>query len=455
MRIVCGTDFSVHAQEAGNAAAALAVRWKETLVLVHVHEEHGLEPGSDKILSALRDAARKRLREEAERLRALGAIVEEEFLMGDPWSVLVEVARRPSTRVVVLSSLGHMAPSRLLVGSVAERVAETAPVPTLVVRAAHPFEVWARGEQPLRVFAGVDFSASADAALRWIRDLRESGPCDVTVGHVNSPFLERWRLGVTGPLSLTENAPEVQRGLERDLAAKVKQWLREGKVNLRIALGLGRTDVHLMQLAREAQADLIVVGTHQRHGLERLWHSSVSRGLLHNSGTNVACVPSAVGPISEGALVPVITRVLAATDFSALGDRAIPYAFSVLGRGGQVCLVHVTSPHGGPNPLPGRSERKRPTRREHAKQLQDCVARLRALIPAEAEGRGIGTQIEVLEHRDPAVAICQMAERWGADLLCLGSHGRSGAAKAILGSVAQEVLHRGRRPLLIIRPPAP
>ena len=48
---------------------------------------------------------------------------------------------------------------------VAERTAESAPVPTLVVRDAAPFEAWARGERALKVFVGVDFSASCAAAL--------------------------------------------------------------------------------------------------------------------------------------------------------------------------------------------------------------------------------------------------------------------------------------------------
>ena len=40
----------------------------------------------------------------------------------------------------------------------------------------------------------------------------------------------------------------------------------------------------------------------------------------------------------------------------------------------------------------------------------------------------------MLESRHPADAICQAAERLGADMICLGTHGRTGVAKAVLGS---------------------
>jgi hypothetical protein len=51
-------------------------------------------------------------------------------------------------------------------------------------------------------------------------------------------------------------------------------------------------DAQLVGLAIEEQADLIVVGTHQWHGLSRLRHGSVSRGILRHAPMSVACVPT-------------------------------------------------------------------------------------------------------------------------------------------------------------------
>jgi nucleotide-binding universal stress UspA family protein len=51
-----------------------------------------------------------------------------------------------------------------------------------------------------------------------------------------------------------------------------------------------------------------------------------------------------------------------------------------------------------------------------------------------------------------AAAICEEAERFGADLVCLASHGL-GASRALHGSVTKSVLKKIRRPLLVIRRP--
>jgi hypothetical protein len=65
---------------------------------------------------------------------------------------------------------------RWTLGSVSEEISEAAPVPTLTVRSAKPFEAWARGERALRVFVAADFSPSSEAALHWVSKLREIGP---------------------------------------------------------------------------------------------------------------------------------------------------------------------------------------------------------------------------------------------------------------------------------------
>jgi nucleotide-binding universal stress UspA family protein len=91
--------------------------------------------------------------------------------------------------------MGSTWAGRWLIGNIAERIAETSPVPTLVVRDAAPFAAWARGERPLKVFVGADFTASSDAALRWVAELQQLGPVEVIAGYVDWPPEEAARLG--------------------------------------------------------------------------------------------------------------------------------------------------------------------------------------------------------------------------------------------------------------------
>ena len=455
MRIICGTDFSKPAAQAANAAAALAARLEETLVLVHSVENAGLGASSPKVFDALSAHIREQLHAEAGRLRALGPSVKEELLTGPPDEALVKLARPRATRLVVVSSLGRRAPGRWRLGSVSERTAERAAVPTLVVRDAAPLVAWARGARVLKVFVAIDFTISAEAALRWVKELQRIGPCEITVGHVNWPPTEQARLGQGGPLPLTENPPATQQVLERDLSARVRDVLGDNAARVRVAPNWGRADAALIEMARQEQADIIVTGTHQHHGLERRASPSVSRGLLHHAPMSVACVPTPDRLATGPGPLPRLQRVLATTDFSALGDRAIPYACAALPPGGVVKLVHVIPPWELPGPLVPHYQPRRLTEKQHHQLAADSLKKLRALVPPEAEARGMTIEVEVIEHRDVPKAIDQAAERFGADLICLGSHGRGGLSKALFGSVAQAVMTHSLRPMLVIRPPAP
>lgn len=451
MRIIFGTDFSDNAGRAGRAAAALAHRLNDSLCVVHSLEAGGLGAISPSVLDAFTSGSRADLAAEAVRLRQLGPAVKTELLTGAADEAIVTKAAAPGVRLVVVSSLGRRAPGRWLLGSVSERVAESSPVPTLVVREDQSLVTWAAGKRPLRVLCAYDFSPAADAALAQLKELRRVGPCEIVVALVDWPLGEKLRLGLPGSIPMEENPPEVQAVLERDLREKVATTLRGAEVRLRIEPGWGRADFRLIELAKAEAADLIVTGAHQWRGVERLWHTSTSRGLLHYAPLNVLVVPAAAAP--SGAPLPAVRRVLAATDFSELGNAAIPHAYAALAAaGGTVKLVHVLPPWESPGPLVPHYRREPATPKRHKQQLAAAARKLRALIPPEAEERGITTELEIVPGRNAAEAICQAAERFGAQVICLGTHGRSGFSKVLLGSVAGSVLSHSNRPLLMIRP---
>ncbi|MCI0541345.1 MAG: universal stress protein [Verrucomicrobiales bacterium] len=372
-----------------------------------------------------------------------------ELLTGAPDEAIVKKAAAAGSRWVVVSSLGKRAPERWLLGSVSERTAETSPVPTLVVRQDEPLIAWAAGRRPLRILCAYDFTATADAALSHVKGMRRVGPCEVVVAQVDWPFGEKLRLGIAGPVSLEANQPEVQAILERDLSERVATVLGKQDVRIRVEPGLGRPDFRLIDIAKAEQADVIVTGAHQWRGVERLWHVSTSRGLLHYAPMSVLVVPAPTEPVAQS--IPELRRVLVATDFSALGNQAVPQACATLSAGGSVKLIHVIPPWELPGPLLPHYEPKRLTKKQHKQLAADSLKKLRALIPQEAEVRGIVTEVETVEGADVAKAITQAAERFGSHLVCLGSHGRSGVSKALLGSVAQKVMAQSRRPVLVVR----
>jgi nucleotide-binding universal stress UspA family protein len=76
--------------------------------------------------------------------------------------------------------------------------------------------------------------------------------------------------------------------------------------------------------------------------------------------------------------------------------------------------------------------------------------RLRALIPPETTG--VSTAVSLIDGGKADTVIVQEANRVGADGICVGSHGRSGLGRALMGSVAESVARQAQRPVLIVRP---
>ena len=289
--IVCGTDFSATAAEAVDIAAAMARRLRTKLVLVHVDESYGMAAVDSRLFEPAVAHGRPELNQMADRLRGLGTDVVEKLLCGSAFDKLVTVATEARGRLIVVGAVGHGLVKRLLVGSVAERTAEVSPIPTLVVRPGGRLPSWIRGEHVLKILVGYDFSAASDAALVWVNQLREIGKCQTTALYSNWPPDEARRLGYEGPLPLVTNPDEIQKKLEGDLKKRIATLLPKQEVSAIVEPGWGTPEGYLFQMASHQHVDLIVVGTHQRHGLGRVLLGSVSRAVLHHAKVAVAVVP--------------------------------------------------------------------------------------------------------------------------------------------------------------------
>jgi nucleotide-binding universal stress UspA family protein len=453
-RILCGTDFSPHAQGAADVAAAIALRLRATLELVHVTDEaHAFGESTKDFRLAMR-RARAQLGREAARLRRGGAVVTPVLLHGE-WAeyAIGDLLARNPPLLVVVSSVSKTAFDRWTLGSTSEHIAQHAPGPTLVVRASERLLAWARQERRLNVVVAVDFSTSSDAALAFVRELRKVGACAVTVAHINwPPDARKWAPGKGLPL--TSEPPRVRRLLLRELRRKVDDFV-EGAAAIRLEPNWGRPDAALVHLATEADADLIVVGTHQRHGTKRLAHASISRGVLRHAPMSVICVPVAAALAHGAGHHPRAQRVLVATDLSPAGDQAIPWAYATVAPGGVVKLVHVIKPWELPSPLVPRYEPKRGTHDAHHARLEQARDKLAALVPAAAALRGVETEVEIVDDRDPAHGIGVAVRRFGPDVICLSTGERPAIAKALFGSVVRDVIAQNTEPVLTVKPEKP
>ena len=291
--IICGTDFSQTAIEAADIAAAMARRLGTKLLLLHVDEFRGMGGVESELFDAVLSQKQRALEAETLRLRNADTVVEEELLPGSAFDVLVTAASESAAQLIVIGAVGHGVTRRLLVGSVAERTAGTSSVPVLVVRPGGGLRSWIYGGHVLRVLVGCDFTPASDAALRWVDEICAVGPCEIDVLHADWPPEAAERIGYQGSLPLTENPKEIQASLKRDLAERVAQSLSSKNVTLTVGPAWGRPEDCLFEMAHQRKVDLVVVGTHRRHGLGRLRFGSVSLGILHHVMASVAVVPPA------------------------------------------------------------------------------------------------------------------------------------------------------------------
>ncbi len=443
MSIVCATDFSEPSSGAVRAAARLAARMKVPLHLVH-----SLEINFDQMQGEPRHSlerwATEKLNRKADDMRDITRDVQTHVTAGPPDDEIIQIAQSLSAELIVLAAVGARPSSSWQLGSHAERVAQRSHVPVLVVRDERSFEAWTAGARPLRVMVALDFSESSNLAARWAYQLTRYGECELVGVHLYWPPHEFHRLGLLGVRDYLTPDPVVTEILERELQARFEP-ARGVPLRIRLEPHVGNRAERLARIAADEQADLIVVGSHARSALSRLWEGSVSRGILENASTSVACVSAGTGaPIR---VTKPIETVVAATDFSAIGDAAIALAYGVVQPGGTVHLVHVQGTEGdtitardvlAPSTLEGAEE-------------HELLGRLARLAPVDADEHAKATRVHLLASNDVAGAICQAGERLNADLFCLGTHGRSGLAKTLLGSVAESVLHQTRRPVLLAR----
>lgn len=420
--VVCGTDFSEQAGKAADVAAAVSLRLGVPLLLIHGADELGELPSPYwKEISA---SFREQLHKEATRIRRTGARVEEILAGGAPEDGVATRAERANARLIILAASGNSSFIRWTIGSVSERIAESAWVPTLVLHETARIEDWARGGKSLRVFVGADFTVNSEAAINFAGQLLEIGPCDFTVGFVDNSARERAENLKHGEGEAPFNA-EAEETLKHDLRNRALKYIPNDRLQVRVLPTMGQAESRLIDMASEAGADLMVIGTHQWHGVSRLRHRSVSRRILHTAPTSVILVPAPYGG-SRG--ISQARRILVPTDLSPHSGAAIPHAFPSLQPGGTVWLFHVTM-----------SEDDAPLKR---KQLQE-------LVPAEAMEHDFKVETEVAVDVDPAKAICAAADRLNVDLICMGSRSPQKRRNS-LGLTTQGVLTQTTRPVLVV-----
>lgn len=144
-----------------------------------------------------------------------------------------------------------------------------------------------------------------------------------------------------------------------------------------------------------------------------------------------------------------ISSILVPTDFSAASELALDYAITLADRfGASVHLLHVVEdPFAagvlGPEVYIGASTS---VRDKLIDQAADRLARL--VAPADRVRLQVTSEVRV---GFPAASICEVADGRRCDLIVMGTHGRTGMAHLLLGSVAEKVVRQAPCPVMTLR----
>ncbi len=263
-----------------------------------------------------------------------------------------------------------------------------------------------------RIFCAFDELAGSAAALGMATDLARQGAQLLIARAIER---ESVLTDIGHVPNATEVADEVMAASEHELELLRRSLANKIPGAEVVTLGGSRTWRSLTTEAARWKADLLVVGAGcKRNG----GVGEVTEQVLHHAPCPVLVVSGAARPIG---------RLLCATDFSEPSRHAWSAALELAEeRNAELGLVYAVSERDG--------------------AAEAAVRRW-----AENVEPGLRSRIVAAVIEGPAgESVVEAARRGNYDLIVVGTRGRSGVARALLGSVAEDIVRRADRPVLLV-----
>lgn len=274
-----------------------------------------------------------------------------------------------------------------------------------------PVETGALAEQAAR--AGAQIARASGAVLRLVHvEIHPKPSLAGTDGLLIEEEKRREALGA-GAWDMYDIAAQLRQGGDLEIHADVEH----GPVR----------DVLAGYVARH-KCDLVVMSSHRRNGLARLWHGSVADTLIRDSRVPVLIVD----PDTKWTCF----NMLVALDGSKIAEEVIPTAREIAGKMAPRHKTAVTL---------GCVNRAGASGGEHEETR-------RYLHEAAGNFEGLDVTTKCLEGNDVAWALLAQAVQSHADVICLATHGRGAAQRAVAGSVADTLLRHSTLSMLVVRP---
>jgi nucleotide-binding universal stress UspA family protein len=301
-RILCPVDFSELSAKACEYAYSLARHYEAKLFLEHVVQPLTVAypyyafpaPSSDMYMD-LEAEAEKHLQEFANdhgRHRAQPELV---VRKGLPTDEILTFANKNDVDLIVMGTHGRQGLDRLTMGSVTEKVLRKASCPVLAVRKPlHDFVTSEEGADPVqlrRILFCTDFSDPAHRALSYAFSLAFEYNAELTLLHV----LE----DISSATDLQTETTDAIRQLEEPIPQDARNWC-----SIKTVVRVGKPYQEIVQLALEAQTDLVIMGVRGRRATDLALFGSTTHRVLQLGSCPVLTVhfePRAAQPASDPA----------------------------------------------------------------------------------------------------------------------------------------------------------
>lgn len=287
------------------------------------------------------------------------------------------------------------------------------------------------------LFAG-DFSEDSRGAFAAAHSLARGSGSRLHVLSVDEPALVAEPSGPARSAHLPAILPPQTRAHLGEVEAQLREFYRAGPdVVVDYHVRAGHAAEEILRAAEELDAAVVVLGTEGRGGMHRMACGSVAEAVLRRSHRPVMVVHGPAGAAAD----PALHRILMPTDFSE-GSRPALAMAEALARAdrAELILMHVAPeaiPSGGAFLAPPILEPEQ----VELTRLEERETSALAGVPVRSH----------FCQGDAADEILLAAKNLGCDLIVMGSHGRTGLRRLLMGSVAESVCRRATCPILIVR----
>lgn len=282
-----------------------------------------------------------------------------------------------------------------------------------------------------RILVPIEGSSRDAEALAIARHIAHQASAEVILVHIAPTFFDVKEL-VAAEQRLDEYA----------------RSLRDEGIEAHFLMEYGDPSAGIAEAARLQDAQMIVLAPTHRTLLATLWHPRVSSGLLGRATTPLFILPESTTPQASFELLDdPDTRVFLALDGSANAEAAMPLAVQ-LAQSYQRTLVLVrVAP---PIFILGAGVEAQHAQRE-AQYAEEAEAHRYLVETRKRVAAETQLTVETIELVGPiAEQLTHLAASRKGSVLVVGSHGHSGLKRAIVGSVAADVLNRASTPLIIV-----